>query len=181
MSGTTNIDDLPGGDENITMVVQEKNANVMNNALEQNNMNQFVTEIQQASASGMLQLPSRDIPMNTENIIQDEEIKPNYVPKQEDYIKEFESNQEILNQQIKKENKQKSIDVIFDNLHLYILIGIIYFFFQLPIFNKGMMKYLPFCYFSDGNLNLSGYISKTIFFVFVIFILYNIMNFIETI
>ena len=34
--------------------------------------------IQKASMQGMTNLPSRDIPMNTENITHDEQIQPNY-------------------------------------------------------------------------------------------------------
>ena len=49
----------------------------------------MVGQIQQISNNSNISIPSRDIPNNTNNIIQDTEIKPNYIPKQcnNDYIK----------------------------------------------------------------------------------------------
>ena len=70
---------------------------------EQKIMNKVVTDIQQASASGMTELPSRDIPTVTNTITQDEQIKPNFVPKgPEDYIEEHETSEDILRENFKK-------------------------------------------------------------------------------
>ena len=73
-SGTTNINELPG--ENITVNVSEEN---MNN-------NEFINGLQQATSSGALDLPSRDIPQSTEKLTHDQEIKENYIPQHEKYI-----------------------------------------------------------------------------------------------
>ena len=45
-------------------------------------INSFVTGLQQAAANGALQLPSRDIPQSQNHITQDTQIKPNYIPPQ---------------------------------------------------------------------------------------------------
>jgi hypothetical protein len=37
-----------------------------------------------------------------------------------------------------------------------LLVGILYFAFQLPIFRKYILKYLPSVFNSDGNYNISG-------------------------
>ena len=60
----------------------------MPSALEQNTINSLISGIQQASASGLTTLPSRDIPQMTSQITQDQQIKPNYIPQvnNNDYI-----------------------------------------------------------------------------------------------
>ena len=57
------------------------------------NVNEFVTGLQRATASGMTALPIRDVPRNTESVISDEQTMPNYVPKApHDYIREHHEN-----------------------------------------------------------------------------------------
>ena len=45
-----------------------------------NIMNEMISGLQRASASGMTNLPSRDIPMTTSNMMNDAQIKPNFIP-----------------------------------------------------------------------------------------------------
>jgi hypothetical protein len=45
-----------------------------------NIMNEMISGLQRASASGMTNLPSRDIPMNTSNIMNDAQINTNFIP-----------------------------------------------------------------------------------------------------
>ena len=88
--GTTSIFQLPGNEnENIKMEVKET----------PDNMNEFVSGIQKAQEKGMLSLPSRDIPMDQKEIVQDEQVKPNYIPTNTDYIDDFETRKEIMNKQ----------------------------------------------------------------------------------
>ena len=114
MSDTTNLADLPsdpqagGGSENIVLQTNERAAQynpvVEESAIqpvkadEQKIMNEFVSGIQQASASGAMSLPSRDVPQNTVHF-SDEEVKPNFVPQteqQSDYIQNTDTEQDIL-------------------------------------------------------------------------------------
>ena len=62
-------------------------------------INQIVSGLQQASQSGLTQLPSRDIPMSTQQLTQDVQIKPNYVPaaNNKDYIEQHDNYQSLLN------------------------------------------------------------------------------------
>ena len=75
-SDTTNIYDLPtdpasGGNINIKAI--ESNLNVQqqqlptNVTLDQTTISQIVSGLQQASINGATKLPSRDIPINTNN------------------------------------------------------------------------------------------------------------------
>jgi len=129
------------------------------------NMNEFVSGIQAAAASGSLGLPSRDIPQQQTHLTQDAVTKPNYVPQgPDDYILKHQTSEEIMKQHMEKEKKVDKIDNLYNELQTPILVGTLYFVFQLPIVKKQMMKILPTIFLKDGNLNLSGYITYSILF-----------------
>jgi len=129
---------------------------------QQNVMNELVNGLQRASASGMTNLPSRDIPMNTTSMMNDAQINPNYVPQNyrkeehDDYIGQHE--EEEMNE-VKYSNHVKNTDTmedIYKLIQVPLLVGILYFAFQLPVFRKYMLKYLPSVFNADGNYNISG-------------------------
>jgi hypothetical protein len=129
---------------------------------QQNVMNELVNGLQRASASGMTNLPSRDIPMNTTGMMNDAQINPNYVPqnyrKEEhnDYIGQHE--EEEMNE-AKYSNHVRNTDTmedIYKLIQVPLLVGILYFAFQLPVFRKYMLKYIPSVFNADGNYNISG-------------------------
>lgn len=170
---TTSINDLPtdpsnGGSVggNINLVTNENNNNEQNNgtfSLDQGTISQIVNSLQQASLAGATTLPSRDIPLNTEQLTQDEQVKPNYIPSPTivDYINESD---EDINNYYKKEQGQNSLDSIYDELQGPLLLSVLYFLFQLPIFKKSMFKYLPFFCHTDGNYNLNGLLFTCLLF-----------------
>ena len=78
MSDTTSILDLPtdpaGGNNNGNVNIQASEMSKQaptSMTLDQLTINQIVSGLQQASSTGATQLPSRDIAMNTNNIVQD--------------------------------------------------------------------------------------------------------------
>ena len=84
---TTSINDLPtasstGGSigGNISLDINETNKNKGAMTLDQNTISQIVNGLQQASLSGATQLPSRDIPLQTDQLTSDIQVQPNYVP-----------------------------------------------------------------------------------------------------
>lgn len=130
---------------------------------QQNVMNELVNGLQRASASGMTNLPSRDIPMNTTGMMNDAQINPNYVPnnykKEEngDYIGEHEE-EEAMNE-ARYTNNVHNVDTmenIYKLIQVPLLVGILYFAFQLPVFRKYMLKYVPSVFSTDGNYNIRG-------------------------
>ena len=140
-------------------------------------MNKVVTDIQQASASGMTELPSRDIPTVTNNITQDEQIKPNFVPKgPEDYIEEHETSEDILRENFKMENRQGSLEYMYEELQMPILISVLYFSFQLPVVRKNLFKYVPLLFNTDGNPNLKGYVVNSLLFGSLYYVLQKGIN-----
>ena len=195
--GTTSIDSLPlspqTGD-NIRMDTFEQNIQIDNPiqslqqdrdndpAIKQKNINQFVTGIQQASAAGLTELPSRDIPRNQQHIAHDIQIKPNHIPQEEnhvDYIHEYQSNEQIIRAQRQHQENKSRFDIIFDEVQTPIMIGILYFIFQLPVIQKQMCKLIPSLFNNDGNPNLSGYIFTSSMFASVYYFLIKGMFFLE--
>lgn len=130
--------------------------------MQQGVMNELVNGLQRASATGMTNLPSRDIPMNTMSMMSDPQVKPNYVPEHppkeqfEDYINEHEKevmSEDSYNRQI---NREDSMENIYKMIQIPLLVSILYFAFQLPIFRKYVLKYIPSVFNSDGNYNIKG-------------------------
>ena len=191
MNDTTSIDDLPGiaGPGNgggggivqnalkpeiphqtyspivsASQQQQQQQQHVQSNS--DMNVNEFVTGLQRATASGMTTLPIRDVPRNTESVISDEQTMPNYVPKApHDYIREHHENtQSFLQHHERSTNRGESIDVVYETLQVPILLAILYFTFQLPVMRKYLLMYLPSIFNKDGNHNLSGLLFISILF-----------------
>ena len=193
-SGTSNIAELPFNniplnsvEDNGNKVIQNKIQNELNNReqqtqiinnsskessnilqsqnqLQNNEMdyNNMINDLQKASQSGVTSLPSRDIPMNTQQIVQDEQIQPNYVPESNnDYI----GNNIMIDNTINQNNSNiNRLDEFYNTLQTPILLAILYFIFQLPIFKKYLLKYLPSLFGKDGNQNIYGYVFYSVMF-----------------
>lgn len=173
-NSTTSISDLPsdptGGtiNGNISMSIQENDqslnsqqanlpqGNGNNFSLDQTTINQIVNGLQKASVNGLTQLPSRDIPRTTETITNDAHIQPNFIPQpnpaqmQEDYIQKMQqmnqSTDEIIEEHNKKANFSNSLDNLYDEIQTPLLLAILFFIFQLPIFKKYLFLYVPFVF-----------------------------------
>ena len=181
--------------ENIRLEVNNNNVKVDNPAqlLQQNrdndpsimqkNMNHFVSGIQQASAAGMTALPARDIPQSQEHLIQDQQIKPNFIPLkqqqgeiQEDYIANSKTSEDIIRENMRRQTKTDSLDSIYNELQVPILLSVLYFLFSLPLVKKNMFKYIPMIFNKDGNLNLGGYISNSVLFGLTYYAMIKFIN-----
>ena len=186
---TTSINDLPtdpsGGGSvggNISLVINEPGQNTMiaqpqltptpitssQLSLDQSTISQIVNGLQQASLAGATTLPSRDIPLHTEQLTNDAQIQPNYVPmppqNQRDYINETNDN---INDYYSSEKRQNSLDSLYDELQAPLLLAVLYFLFQLPFFKKLIFKYLPFLCHTDGNYNFNGLVFTCALFGFI--------------
>jgi hypothetical protein len=159
--------------------------NQMPTALEQNTINSLVSGIQQASISGMTSLPSRDIPKDTTHMMHDEQIKPNYMPEhspqQRNYIDEEMRISNAIKENIKKQNKLDSADILYGELQIPILIGILYFMFQLPVVKTNLFKFFPSLFFKDGNMKLSGFVFTSVLFSFAFYFIKNTLNYFTTV
>ena len=198
MADTTSLTDLPtdpvaggGSEQNVVIQTSEISTNYDPNSTpntagseiaDQKMMNEVVTGIQQANASGGLELPSRDIPTNTVHFA-DEAVQPNYVPQkeQEDYIQNTDTEQEILARRMKNKNSRDSLEILYDEFQIPIIIGLLYFIFQLPVVRSKLTTLIPALFNKDGNPNLSGYIFNSIFFSLLYYVISKSMTHLQSI
>jgi hypothetical protein len=132
----------------------------------------YLSEEQKHQIQGMQQqrLPSRDIPRETLEYTQDEEIQANYIPKRavsKDYVREYEDMTERnLREYEGKKKAMNSANEFTDRMQIPVLIAILYLIFQLPIVNTMIFK--KFSWFAiydlDGNFNFYGLLLKSVLF-----------------
>jgi hypothetical protein len=127
---------------------------------------QLSSALKEAQASGATVLPSRDIPQQTLSMQQDYQTKPDYVPASEtnDYIGNILNKEKIILEQKQKQNQADNLEYIYQSLQLPVLIGIMYFLFQLPFIRKNLLTFLPNLFNKDGSPKLSGYIFNSVVF-----------------
>lgn len=132
-------------------------------------------------------LPSRDIKFEQTDYMQDPHMQANYIPhnpnsaslqSHNDYIDEnvgVELPSSLSNG--KKEKKKKKVvhfsDEWFEILKLPVAVGLVFFVFQLPIFEKLLKQYLTFTaiYNEDKSFNMYGYMVKSVLFGLTFYIM----------
>lgn len=194
MSDSTSILDLPtdpvgGGNisnnitltasENIQGQQQNSNNNVNNGfSLDQTTINQIVSGLQQASTTGITQLPSRDIPMVTTGHSNDPHVQPNYIPQPQnnnmDYIQNYEKADDIVNNYNRSLQNQNSLDDVYNEIQTPLLLAVLYFLFQLPFFKNFLFTYFPVLFLKDGNFNINGFLFTSILFGLLFYMLNKI-------
>ena len=162
MSDSTNIMDLPTdpavGGNNISLTASDKTT------LDQTTINQLVSGLQQAN--GATQLPSRDIPMNTANITTDAHVQPNYMPPVEDNV-DYIKNYEVFDDA----KPVNTLDDTYNEIQTPILLAVLYFLFQLPIFKRYLFTYFPILFSKDGNMNINGFVFNSALFGLLYYLL----------
>jgi hypothetical protein len=174
---TTRISDLP---ENITVQMDTgfgnsdgyKPMNVHPNPYGNSIHPQAGPPLPQAKAptkpeNPQFQLPSRDIPMNTEGYTYDEQIQANYIPKPKltvDFVKEYEDTTEKdIREHQSKKHRKRMIDNLFEEFQIPLLVAALFLVFQLPVLNTLLYKYFSLLgvFQNDGNANFYGYLLKS--------------------
>ena len=144
----------------------------------QNNYNEMISQLQKATMAGATGLPSRDIPINPTAVNNDTQIKPNFIPEPQniDYISNSQTQEDLISQNTKKQNSLDSLDAFYNEFQLPLLVSVLYFLFQLPIFRKTLKKTLPVLFGNDANPNLYGYLFNSILFATIFYILIKLVN-----
>ena len=177
---TTSIDDLPsdpvnGG--NVSLVVTEQQSQQPPSmTLDDKTISQIVNGLQQAHMAGATSLPSRDIPLQTEQLTRDEQVMPNYVPQPQPHAQFVEDDDDDIKQYYAKQHRNSSLDELYDELQAPLLLAFLYFLFQLPFFKKLVYQYLPFLCGTDGNYNFNGLVFTCAFFGFVYYSLHKMVK-----
>ncbi len=192
MSDTTSIDDLPlssqnpgsayggggGGGGGAPLIYSP---NVGGDPI----MNEVMQGVQRASANGMTMIPTRDIPMNPNAFTHDDQARPNYVPQPPsasqyhdggDYIKEHTSMESIVRANARQSNQLDTIEAIYYDLQMPILLGVLYFIFQMPVFRAQLLHFLPSLFGEDGNFKIIGLTATSAMFAVTFFVIMKIFN-----
>jgi len=188
MDNSTRILDLPvdAQQQGVQITTNEQLANNSSEqpnhlALDQNTINQIISGLQKASASGATQLPSRDIPTTTNNLTQDIQVKQGYIPPphlaqhQEKYIPEYQQHDNYnYNSNNNSNNNSNSLDDLYNEIQVPLLLTILYFLFQLPIFRKLLFTYFPILFSKDGNININGYFFTSVLFGILYYLIHKV-------
>ena len=162
---------------NVELNIEPKPQGVtMDTSTTQSAYNELVGQIQQADKLGVTQLPSRDIPNNTDRVVMDQEIQPDYIPEQaamEDYINNYQTPNDVILAGEREEQSLDRLDILYSNIQMPLLVAILYFLFNLPVIRKYLHKWIPNIFNSDGNPNLVGYIVNSVLFGGLYYLLNN--------
>jgi len=113
-----------------------------------------------------MQLPSRDIPSNTNNFSQDTQTNPNWVPNDQptQYINNQVS-QDMINQFSQQQNAiLNKNEVLYDQLKVPVIISILFFIYNFTSFDKSLFNHLPFLFTPDQNIKKTGLFVKSLMF-----------------
>ena len=133
-----------------------------NPTMSQENINLFVSGIQQASQSGMTQLPIRDVPRNQDHLVQDKHIITDYIPDNSNYDYIPQNNNSI--NMSKTQYDKSKFEKVYSEMFTPLLIAILFFLFSLPLFKTYILKVFPVMIKSDGNFNLYGFLFNSLCF-----------------
>jgi len=185
MNGTTSILELPTTTEIKNQVRLEtremgkKPNSPPPQILSNKDAETMVKQLQKASNEKVTSLPTRDMPMNTARIVQDPRVKPNYIPpplreqaartaaqreEMTDYIKQHDTMHDIVKQNKEKEEKLSSLDILYNEIQTPLFVMVLFFIFQMPFFQKMMIKFLPSLFSQDGHPTFVGFLIKTLLF-----------------
>lgn len=185
MDNTTSITDLPtyqsqsindGGMNNMGNTMSNTMSN--NNTIDENQIRQIVSGIQDASLHGATRLNSVDFPKESVEIVTDNAITPNYIPPptnprvNTDYIKEDTDMPTIISTQNCKIKNKQLFDNIYDEIQMPLIVSVLFFMFQLPVLKQYLYNNFKMFHYADGSMNLIGNVSFSILFG----ILYYIVN-----
>lgn len=175
---TTNLNDLPsdpsvGG--NVKMNVQDNSMNLNGGSiqnqmsLDQTTISQIVNGLQEASRTGATRLPSSHIPMTQTHITTDDSARPNYVPVMENnrYINDVE------NYNYNFPEKKSMLDTLYENFQYPLLLGILFFIFQMPSFKNFAFQNASFLFSTDGNYNFNGLTIMSVLFSLIYYVFTN--------
>lgn len=113
-------------------------------------------------------LPSRDIPMvDSSQFTQDEQIQANYIPpsiKTVDYMKQYEeATEKKVREHVQEKQKQSRLDYLIEQGQIPVLVAVLFYLFQLPLFSRLLLFQLSFLgiHQLDGTLNTYGLLFKS--------------------
>ena len=158
--------------------------------MDQRTLQELVSGVQRASGAGMTALPARDIPRDSLAMQHDDQVKPNYVPRHpdnvggnsgsagepEDYIKRYESTDDVQRNNRRTQNRADTLETLYNEFQMPILMGVLYFIFQMPALRTGIMQFLPSLFNKDGNMNLTGLVATSVGYATAYYIITKVIS-----
>ena len=120
--------------------------------------------------------------MNPNGYTHDDQARPNYVPQPDgggggaDYIKDHASMESIVRANARQSNQIDTIEAIYYDLQMPILIGVLYFIFQMPVFRAQLLHFLPSLFGEDGNFKIVGLTATSAMFAGTFFVIMKVFN-----
>jgi hypothetical protein len=117
--------------------------------------------------------------MSTIGISNDPHVQPNYVPPPQentDYIRNYEQTSDMINDYNKNTQDNNSLDDMYNEIQVPLLLAVMYFLFQLPFFRKLLFGYFPVLFSTDGNMNINGFLFTSALFGLLYYLLNKITN-----
>ena len=151
-------------------------------SLDQNTIQQILLGLKDASQTGVTMLPSRDIPQSTYSLQSDPNSQLDYLPpppsnSQQNYIHNHGSSpSEIIMKQGKQQQNTDQWDKLYEELKIPLLLGLLYFIFQLSFLKKYLFLNFPMLFLSDGNPHNYYMIVTSLLFAFSFYISNKFMN-----
>ena len=130
----------------------------------------FDTNPQQPMFDTQPQIPCRGVEMDPTRFSNDPEIQANYLPPAKlttDYLKDFELETAKLATEYQKDKYRKDhLENVWGEIQIPILLGVLFFLFQMPYWNIIMYRYLKVIglFGEDGNMNIYGIFVKSVLF-----------------
>jgi hypothetical protein len=135
-------------------------------------------------ASGAMHLQSHNIPMDQYPSSQlDPGIQPNYAYEdttllesgptsggRQRYIEQQDDDDSVI-EMAANSAKHTHLEETYNAIQIPIIIGVLFFLFQLPIVKTLQINYIPFAFAGDGNWNTTGILINSLLFSIVFFIL----------
>lgn len=116
-------------------------------------------------------LPSRDIPTDTVNIVNDEQVKPTYIPQEPrvDYIRDHD-NIDVINEKAKNTKEEDSING-YEQYLSYGVSGIVYILLQLPQVKRLFRNFVPGLFGVEGMPNMSYHVLLALILCIITFVM----------
>ena len=159
METTTNITDLPI--EQVNVQPSHNTSTTYSPVIVETASTDILQQIKEELTNISNPIPSRDIPQSTLPVIQDIQTNPNYIPQQStntDYINQDLDTNDVIYRYNQSENIANNIHSLYEEFQYPLLIGILYFLFQLPICKTLIHNNFPYLINNCNNYNLYGYI-----------------------